>query len=69
MNFLSPEPLTACRPSDRCFMPSKNVPSPPPTMTKMDNVSFMPPIIRIPCQDSVRKTTERTFSDTILTQI
>ena len=49
MNFRSPEPLTACRPSERCFMPRRNVPSPPPTMIKIDNVSFMENIIHILC--------------------
>ena len=41
--------LTACRPSEICFMPSRKVPSPPPTMTKIDNVPFMPNIIQILC--------------------
>ena len=41
--------LTVCRPSERCFMPSRKVPSSPPTMTKIDNVSFMPNIIQILC--------------------
>ena len=41
MNRLRPDPLTACSPSERCFMPSRNVPSPPPTTTSIDNSSFM----------------------------
>ena len=41
MNFRSPEPLTACRPSERCFIPKRNVPSPPPTKTRIDKISFM----------------------------
>ena len=41
MNFRSPEPLTACRPSERCFMPRRTGPRPPPTMTRIDNNSLM----------------------------
>ena len=37
MNRLRPDPLTACKPSERCFMPSRNVPNPPPTIIKIEN--------------------------------
>ena len=59
MNFLSPEPLTACRPSDKCFIPSKNVPSPPPTITNTNNISFMSPILLKNCENCVSATTAR----------
>ena len=38
MNLLNPDPLTACRPSERCFIPSRNVPSPPPTIIRIVNI-------------------------------
>ena len=41
MNLRRPEPLTACRPSDKCFIPKRNVPSPPPTRMTIDNISFI----------------------------
>ena len=42
MNLRRPDPLTDWRPSDRCFIPSRNVPSPPPTTTRIDNTSLIP---------------------------
>ena len=41
MNFRSPEPLMACNPSERCFMPRRNIPSPPPTIKNIDTASFI----------------------------
>ena len=41
MNRLSPRPLTACRPSDKCFIPSKKVPRPPATVKMTSNISFI----------------------------
>ena len=41
MNRRSSRPATACRPSDRCFMPSKNTPSPPATVTMTFRISKM----------------------------
>ena len=41
MNFRNPCPLTACRPSDRCFIPSKNTPNPPVTVTSTFKINKM----------------------------
>ena len=41
MKRLKPLPLTACKPSDRCFIPSRNVPRPPATVRRTINMSFI----------------------------
>ena len=46
MNFRSPPPAVACRPSERCFMPSRNMPSPPAIVVTIVNASDMLSAIR-----------------------
>ena len=41
MNRLSSRPATACKPSERCFIPSRNTPSPPMTVMSTSKMSFM----------------------------
>ena len=41
MNLRSSRPATACKPSERCFMPRRNTPRPPSTVTRTRKMSFM----------------------------
>ena len=41
MNFRSPPPAVACKPSDKCFIPSRKTPSPPSTVRSIVRASFI----------------------------
>ena len=41
MNLRNPPPAADCRPSDRCFMPRRKMPSPPATVRSIVRISFI----------------------------
>lgn len=41
MNFRRLPPAVAWSPSERCFIPRRNVPSPPSTVNRIVNTSFI----------------------------
>ena len=41
MNLRSPFPAAACKPSDKCFIPSRKIPNPPSTVRSIVRVSFI----------------------------